>query len=202
METVYLVCAAVGGTLIVCQFLVTLLGLGGHDSVDAGGHDVSMGHDVGGSHEVGHGTEPAWFFSMLTFRTLTAAAAFFGLAGLAAINAELEPIPTLAIALAAGFCALAIVGWLMRMLTQFNVDGSSRIGHALGARGTVYLPIPSKKSGVGKVLISVLNRTLEYKAITSQEQLAAGAKIVVVAVIGPDTVEVASAHESERENHG
>src|SRR3954466_12239256 len=40
-ETVYLLCAIAGGTLMVCQFLMSLLGFGDH------------GHDLGGDgHEV------------------------------------------------------------------------------------------------------------------------------------------------------
>ena len=51
---------------------------------------------------------------------------------------------------------------------------------------------------MGKVHINVQNRTLEYHAVTSQEQLPTGAKIVVVGIVSADTVEVAFAHESER----
>ena len=200
METVYLICAAIGGTLIVCQFLVTILGLGGHHDL-GGGHDVGGGHDMGGhdtaghdasgQHEAGHGAEPNWFFSLLTFRTLTAAFAFFGLAGLASIRLELDPLVGLVIALAAGALAFVVVGWLMRLMTRLNVDGTIRIERAVGSHGTVYLSIPGARSGVGKVQVNQNDRTVEYNAVTSQEQLPTGAKIVVVSIVNADTVEVA-----------
>src|SRR2546422_626914 len=125
MDTIYLVCAIAGGTLIVCQFLLTVLGIGGDH--DFGGHDMG-GHDLGGhdgaagGHEVGHGTEPNWFFSLLTFRTLSAAVAFFGLAGLAASRSFAEPWPPLCIALLAGAAALLGVAKLMQLLVRLNVD--------------------------------------------------------------------------------
>jgi hypothetical protein len=215
METVYMVCAAVGGTLIVCQFLLTLLGLGGHHDMgghemgghDIGGHDVgdhdmvghdTAGHDSSAHHESGHESQPNWFFSKLTFRTLSAAFAFFGLAGLACIRLEVAPpILGLAIAVAAGALAIVVVGWLMQMLSRLNVDGTLRIERAIGSRGTVYLSVPGAKSGVGKVHVSLLNRTVEYKAITSQEQLPTGAKIIVVSVVSADTVEIAPAPPME-----
>jgi len=57
MITIFMVCAGLGGALMVCQFLAGLLGLGG-DHGDAGGHDVGhdFGHDAGhvGSHDAGH----------------------------------------------------------------------------------------------------------------------------------------------------
>jgi len=218
METVYLVCAVFGGTLIVCQFLVTLLGLGGqhdlgghdvaghdmggHDMAghDASGHDAS-GHDSSADHATSHSSASTWFFSMLTFRTLTAAFAFFGLAGLASIRFEMEPAQGLAIALGAGAVALVVVAYLMRFLYRLNVDGTLRIDRAVGAPGTVYLSIPGAKSGFGKVHVSQLNRTVEYKAVTSRQELPTGAKVVVVGVVSADTVEVAPAEVSERTSH-
>jgi membrane protein implicated in regulation of membrane protease activity len=197
MQTVYLICAVVGGTLIVCQFLAILVGLGGHHDLgghDAGGHDLGghdgVAHDGAGHHEAGHGSEPNWFFSLLTLRTLTAAFAFFGLAGLAASGADMEPVQSLAIALGAGALAILAVGWLMRLLIKLNVDGTVRIERAVGARGTVYLSVPGARSGVGKVHVNQLNRTIEYKAVTAQDQLPTGAEIVVVGIVGADTVEV------------
>lgn len=209
VETIYLTCAWVGGTLIVCQFLITLLGLGaGHDVAghDVGGHDMGGGHDVvghdaAGHHEPAHEPSQSWFFSLLTFRTLSAAAAFFGLAGLFSIRMEMEPIPGLLLALGAGSIALVIVAWAMSLLTRLNVDGTVRIERAIGSRGTVYLSVPGAKSGLGKVHINLHNRTVEYHAITSQDQLPTGAKIVVVGIVGADTVEVAPATESERTAH-
>ena len=209
METVYMICAAVGGTLIVCQFLLTILGLGGHHDVggghDVGGHDVGAhdtgGHDATGHHGADDQSEPNWFLSQLTFRTLSATFAFFGLAGLASIRFELEPAVGLIIAVGAGALAFVVVGWLIRMLSRLNIDGTIRIERAVGAEGTVYLSIPGAKSGVGKVQVGQLNRTVEYKAITAAAPLPTGAKIVVVGIISADTVEVASAQNSERTAH-
>ncbi|HMF17267.1 MAG TPA: hypothetical protein VKE98_08685 [Gemmataceae bacterium] len=206
MDTVYLICAVAGGTMIVCQFLLTLLGLGGnhdtggHVGLDVAGHDLS--HDAAGTgHDTAHDSEPNWFLSMLTIRTLSAALAFFGLAGSAASH-HLEPLQALGIAILAGAVAFFFVGWMLRLLTKLNVDGSARIERAVGSRGTVYLSIPAARAGVGKVHVSLLNRTHEYKAITSKEEsLPTGAKIVVVSIVSADTVEVAPFSETERNSH-
>jgi hypothetical protein len=90
----------------------------------------------------------------------------------------------------------------MRLIIKLNLDGTVRIERSVGARGTVYLPIPAEKAGAGKVLVSVHHRTIEYKAITSQQLLPTGAKIVVVGVVAPDTVEVAPTNDSEGGSHG
>jgi membrane protein implicated in regulation of membrane protease activity len=204
METIYLICAAVGGTFIVCQFAMTLFGLGGghdmagdHSGHDFGGHDV--GHDAGGGHdaagdhhEVGHGNESTWFMGLLTIRTVTAGIAFFGIVGyIMEQRLGLEPIPALLVALGAGVAAVLLVGYVMKGIGRMNMDGTIRINKALGCNGTVYIPIPTG-GGAGKVQVSVHNRTVEYRA-TAKEALPTGAKIVVVAIVGADTVEVAPA---------
>lgn len=209
METVYIICAALGGTLIVCQFLATIFGLGGHHDAggghDAAGGDDMPGHDPGGhdaashgadsQHDASHHAEPNWFISKLTFRTLSAAFAFFGLAGLAAARFDLEPLVRLAIAVGTGAVAFFLVAWLMQFLSRLNLDGTIRIERAVGSIGTVYLSIPGARAGVGKVHVNQLDRTVEYKAMTSQEQLPTGAKIVVVSIVSADTVEVAPANQ-------
>jgi membrane protein implicated in regulation of membrane protease activity len=190
-EMVYLTCAIVGGTLLVCQFLLGLLGLGDH-------HDAAGDHDAGG-HEAhgGHGDHDAhnsWFVGVLTFRSLVAALTFFGLAGLAAtVNFNQEPPLSLAIALAAAAGALFGVAYLMRSLHRLKADGTVRIERAVGQSGTVYLTIPAQRAGVGKVTVTLQNRTQEYQAVTPHQQLPTGSKIVVTAVLGPDTVEVVPA---------
>lgn len=194
METTYLICAAIGGTLIVCQFALTLFGLGGHHDMSGHDHVEVPGHD-GGDHHGGHGDDSAWFMGLLTFRTISAATAFFGLTGIIGQRAELEPFVTLLLAIAAGLGALLLVGWIMKLIVRMNIDGTVRIDKAVGCRGTVYVTIPAENAGQGKVQVSVLNRTMEYKAVTPQSSLAPGVKIVVVRVVASDTVEVASALE-------
>lgn len=198
MDMIFQACAIVGGTLIVCQFLLTLFGMGGDHDADHGGdagHDVH-GHDHGGAD---HGS--SWLFGMLTVRTLSAAAAFFGLTGLAARQAGLEDLPTIGLAVAAGLGAFFVVGWIMRLLHKLNADGTVRIDRAVGCRGAVYISIPAARAGLGKVHVNVVNRTLELQALTAQQELPTGMPIIVVGVVGPDTVEVAAALESEKNVH-
>jgi len=208
MDMIFQACAIVGGTLIVCQFLLTLFGMGGDHDADhgGGGHDVGA-HDAGahdgGAHDHGHTDHgSSWFFGMLTLRTVSAFAAFFGLTGWSAREAGLEDLPTVLLAIGAGLVAFFIVGWLMRFMHRLNVDGTVRINQAIGCRGSVYLSVPAAKSGLGKVHVHVLNRSMEFQALTAQQELPTGMPIVVVGVVGPDTVEVAAALEAERNVHG
>ena len=207
MQTAYLVCALAGGTLLVCQFLLSLFGLGGHHDL-GGGHDFDADHDfdtehsLEAHHETGHEHAQWAFLHVLTFRTVAAALTFFGLAGLTAGPELGDEALTLVVAVGAGAAALLSVAWLMKTLYRLRAEGTVRIERAVGQTGTVYLSIPGSKAGTGKVTLTLQNRTVECQAITQgDETLPTGAKIVVVAVLGPDTVEVATAPEPERSAH-
>jgi hypothetical protein len=206
METAYLVCALVGGTLIACQFLLTLLGLGGH-------HDTGGDHDLGGhmgAHDAGHDTghdshgsssAASWFLSVLTFRTVTAAVAFFGLTGMFLSKADAGPAVSLGGAIVAGLVALCSVSWAMRNLSRLNVDGTLHIRRAVGSEGTVYLSIPARMAGAGKVHVTMAGRLVEYRAVTPDSDLPTGVKITVVGIVDQDTVEVIPANNTERVSH-
>jgi hypothetical protein len=191
METFFLVCAAVGGTLLVCQFVLGLFGLGHHDVGHDHGFDQDHDHDHG-THEDNH----SWYVGILTFRAMVAALTFFGLGGMVASQHSDAPTLPLGVAILSGAAALFLVGWTMKMLLRLRAEGTARIDRAVGMTGTVYLSVPGKNGGAGKVTVKVQNRTVEYQAVTRQEALATGTPIQVVAVVGPDTVEVAPVAQS------
>src|SRR5262245_3887675 len=200
METIYALCALIGGTLLACQIVLGLLGIGGDH--DVGGHDGDFHGDAhDGHHDVQHENETHWFVGVFTFRTLVAALTLFGLGGLAGSAREWEqPLP-LALAVACGAGGLFLVASLMRAMHKLKAEGTVRIERAVGKDGTVYLTVPGQKAGVGKVTLNLQNRTVEYQAITAQEALPTGAKVVVVSVVAADTVEVAPATDSRRISH-
>jgi hypothetical protein len=191
LKTLYLICAVAGGTLMVCQLVLTLVGVGGHH--DFGGHDFhdAVGHDVpAGGHPESAGAVTSWFVGLLTLRTVVAALTFFGLAGLAGSQAGLGQPLVVFLALVAGGSAMFLIATLTRLLLKLEAEGTVHIERAAGANGTVYLPIPAGKAGVGKVMLNLQNRTVEYRAVTAQHELTTGTKVVVIAVISDDTVEV------------
>lgn len=196
-EYVFLGLATVGGTIMVCQFVLTLIGLGDHgaDAADGAGHDLHFDahHDAGAdAHGGGHDAHPTtshsaaanWLFGVISFRTVVAAFTFFGLAGLAAGSANFNGPLTFVVALASGAAAMYGVHFLMRSLHKFGADGTIRIAGAVGKTGTVYIPIPADKGGAGKVQLNLQNRLVEYEAVTDGgEKLPTGARVVVTAVV-------------------
>lgn len=189
MADVYLVCAAIGGTIFVAQLLLSFFGLGHHD-FGGGAHDVSTDAH-GGIHAQGnHENQGSYFLGLLSVRAIVAAVTFFGLAGIAANKNGFFGLAAGAIAAGVGFAAMSGVAWVMRFFNRLESDGTARIEQSIGTNGSVYLTIPGQKSGAGKIMTTVQGRTMEYLAVTAAEALQMGTKVVIVDVVGPDTVEV------------
>ena len=204
MTQVFLACAILGATLLACQFVMSLLGLGGAHG-DVGGHDVHLDHGVhgDGAHDSDHGrgAASAWLFSILTFRSIVSGLTFFGLVGMAATSSGWGRPASATAAGAGAIVAMLAVTAMMRGIVRLQDEGTVRIENAVGQTGTVYLTVPGKKSGVGKVTLDLQNRSAEYQAVTFQDSLPTGSKVVVVDVVGPETLEVIAAPQYGRMAH-
>lgn len=209
MYWLFLICALVGGTVFILQFVLAVVG-SGVDDLDFGDdiphdvpHDVPHGVPSHGDH--GHGS--TWMFGVISFRTVVAALTFFGLAGLASLSADISAPLSLVISCAAGAGAMYGVHYLMQSLYRLRHDGTAQIHRTLGERGTVYVPIPANRSGLGKIQIRTQGRIMEYAAQTGDPQrLKTGTTVVVTSIVSPMTVEVepfaASAPEAVASSEG
>ncbi len=200
MAVLYVSCAAIGGTILLLQFLMTVIGLGGDaldldlpDDVDAD-LDISPNTDFSGDGADDH-LNSSWLFGVISFRTLVAAAAFFGVAGLGGQSAGLHPFQTLLLATASGIAAMYGVYWVMEMLKSLQSDGTAHVGLAVGSHGSVYVTIPAEERGQGKIQLNLRERTVELAAVTDGDALAPGKRVVVTEIVDTETVKVAPLDE-------
>ena len=186
MITVYTVCAIVGVVLLVGQLVLTLIGLDSEGAEVADiGDDLEMGDEYVDTHSLS-----TWFFGVLTFRSIVAAVTFFGLGGRIADGFGLTGVLTFWFALAIGLVAMVMIGWIMQTLYNLRSEGNIQIQNCMGANGSVYLTVPGNGEGVGKVTVSVQERSVEFAAVTSGEPLATGSRVVVTGIRDPNTLEV------------
>jgi hypothetical protein len=191
MELLFLLCAVFGVTVLVAQFF---LGFGGDEPGGEGPEDTPDGidgleGDAGDAGDLHH--DSTWVFGVLTFRTVLIGATFFGLIGKAMLASGFDTGRALGAAVVGGLAAMYGVYFLMRGLYRLTADGTERISRSVGEEARVYLTIPGHNQGVGKIHVTVQNRTIEYEAITAGERLPTGARAVVIGVLGSDRVEVA-----------
>jgi membrane protein implicated in regulation of membrane protease activity len=193
MKDVYLVCAVVGGTLLLAQ--TVLMVLGGHHGGDVGetpdaGADLG-GHDLPVDHDAASSADAASFFKFLSLKTVVAFLTFFGLGGIAARHAGWSDSVGMAVAVVAGLVALVAVAFLMSSLGRLQSRGNVELQNAVGRTARVYLRIPGNRSGRGKVTVEVQGRSIEVEAVTAGAEIATGADVRVVSAIGNDALEVA-----------
>jgi hypothetical protein len=194
MDMMFLICATLGGTVFIFQFVMTLIGMGaeGADFPDDIPDDLpsdAPDFDAEGGSFQDHGS--TMFFSIISFRTVVAALTFFGLAGAASRAGDLGQALSLLIAVAAGGSAMYAVHWLMQLLHRLGHEGNMRISQSVGKTGTVYIPIPPDQTGAGKIQLNLHDRIIEIAAVTNAgEILPTGARVEVIRMVSPRTLEV------------
>lgn len=172
MTIFFLTCAALGGGILVLQLLLGAFGfIDGIDPEHA-------------AHGAGEGLD------LLSVRALSAGLGFFGIGGLLGLATGFGLLAAIPLGLVLGFAAMLGTAMITRWMLSLETDGSVEIHGAVGTSGTVYLAIPGERSGTGKVTLTLQNRTVEYQAVTSQGPLPTGATVLVIDVVGPDTVDV------------
>lgn len=205
MTMAFSICALIGGTVLVIQLGMAILGFGGAEGADAGdpgdlgGIDVHHGGDPALADAHHHAMLPG-IVKLITFQTVVAFLAFFGVAGMASQTAGQSGAVSLAVAVIVGFCAMAILGYLLQGFRKLEASGTLQMQKAVGCHGRVYLKVPAESEGEGKVTITVQGRSVELKARTSGPELATGVEIIVSKLLDPQTVEVA-AIETQHEKH-
>ncbi|WP_146572410.1 hypothetical protein [Botrimarina hoheduenensis] len=192
LETLFLYSALGGGVVLLLQLVLLWFGM-----------DDSLGDMMGDGGDAGfdsdHTTDSTgfWFLEMLSLRTLSAAATFFGLTGKALLASGTSPGVSLAIALGVGYAALYSVYWVFKQVFQLETSGNTNIANAIGLPAQVYVPIgPGKVAG--KVQMKLQGRTVEYQAVSDEQlRLTTGTRVVVTDVVTADTVRVSLSSASD-----
>lgn len=166
MSTVFLYCAAIGGTCLVLQFLMLLFGVGG--DTDVGDGHGGVGHDQGA------------FLKLFSLQTIITFATFFGLVGLGTAGLGWSPLSVAFAATLAGVAALWLVARLMHGLAGLQSQGNVDLRNAVGHTGSVYLRVPPSGQGHGRILLTVQGRTVECRAISRANEIPTGAAVRVV----------------------
>lgn len=202
-----LYCIAVPSTLVlVLQMLLSMMG-GHHDagvefSDTSGIDDLDLDFDGDGIPDfadtdldsVTDGSNPADFatLKLLTLQTIVTFLAVFGWVSIICISSGLSNISGVLIGAGCGFLMMVLVAKIVQMTARLAEDGTLNLKNAIGETATVYLPIPPKNQGTGKVTMQLQGRFCELDAVTAEEEaFQTGAQVLVSDVVG-DTLVVES----------
>ena len=212
-----LYCIAIPSTLVlILQMILSMMGGandGGVDVSDTSGLDMpgemdvdaAFDADLGGEacdvcgevHDGGEmhdGGNPADFGNLkfLTLQTIVTFTTVFGWVGIVCVSAGLAVPVSMLIAVACGLAMMFVVAKLVQVSAKLAEDGTINLKNAVGETATVYLTVPPKGEGEGKVTMQLQGRFCEFEAVNAgAAALATGTQVLVTDVLG-DTLVVES----------
>jgi hypothetical protein len=170
---VFYAIAIATSAVLVLQLILSFFGLDGDADADFDAGDAGHGGGVG----------------ILSVRTVTAFFTGFGWGGVAALEAGIALIPSVLLAVAAGGVLMGAVFALMRGLYAMRYSGTLDYTNAIGAAGSVYLPVPAAMAGPGQIEVRVQGRLCVVQAFTrAPAKIPNRARVRVVDVLDQQTL--------------
>lgn len=208
-----LYCIAIPSSLILfIQTLLSMFGMhdggSGHDLSDTSGidfdvpnhtdisihdmccHDIGchhmISHDIGTDHNV-DGGNPSDFTSMrmFTLQTVVTFLTVFSWSDIVMISSGVPAVISGIIGAVLGFLTMALVAKIVQLSMRLTENGTMDLSNAIGETATVYIPIPPKGQGIGKITLTVQGTFIEAAAASeTDETLKTGENVLVTDLHG------------------
>ena len=168
---------AIPSTLIMLiQTALLLIGIGDGGEGDVDGDELFEGGGDG--------------LVLFSVRGVVSTLTVMGWAAVALLE-TLSPALAIGIAVLLGAATLFGTAYLMRAVAKLQTSGNIDVENAVGKVATVYIPIPAKGTGAGKVTMTLQEKYSEFSAVTlGTEKLATGTLVRVVSVDGTGVLAV------------
>jgi hypothetical protein len=178
IEKIYWSIAIPFSILFILQIILTFFGGDADDMSADGDSDISVDSDTGID------------FQFLTLKNLVAFFTIFGWAGIACLEGGLSVGKSVLYSSISGLLMMSIMASIVYLMGKLTDSGTLNMNNAVGKVGSVYLPIPAKRNGLGKVQIKVQGlQTLD--AMTDyDEEIKTGSVIEVIEIINNEILVV------------
>jgi len=158
--------------IFLIQTIMTFMGV---DSTD--GLEADFDGDLTG------GQAP---FQLFSLRNLTNFLLGFSWTGISFFNLISNAIILVSLAVLVGAFFVYFFFLIIKQVQKLAEDNSFKIANTLNKTAEVYLSIPEKKSGKGKIMISVKGAFHELDAMTEGEKIKSGSIVRVVRIENPN----------------
>lgn len=178
---VYWVIALITSLVFVVQMVLTFIGIGDADAdADFGGDtDISDGStlDAGGA------------MQLFTMRNIINFLLGLGWGGVCLYSVIPNAVVLSIVAILVGVAFVYVFILIYRQMRRFEKNGAFDIKECVGHTVDVYLTIPAKRSGSGKVQVSFYGSVQELAALTeSDSPIRSGAKVRILEIVDGGTV--------------
>lgn len=155
--------------IFVVQSIMTFAGAETHDGLSA---------DFDGDLQSGGDTP----FQLFTFRNMINFLLGFSWTGIAFHGLIENQFALIGISLAVGTGFLFFFFMIIRQIERLAEDNSFRITETLNKTASVYLPIPARKAGAGKIQVSVKGAFRELDAVTEDDRIETSTTVRIVRI--------------------
>lgn len=154
--------------IFIIQTILTFIGVDSSDGIDAD-FDSNL-----------HGAEAP--FQLFSLRNLINFLLGFSWTGIS-FYTTIESKPLLiALSLAVAFLFVYLFFLIIQQVQKLAEDNSFKISESLNQTAEVYLTIPERKTGTGKIMISVKGAFHELAAMTENDKIPTGMLVKVVKI--------------------
>lgn len=158
--------------VFIVQMVMTFMGADAGDGVHA---DFNA--------DAGHVDAP---FQLFSLRNMINFLLGFSWAGISFYSIITNKPLLIAAALAVGVVFVALFFVIIKQVQKLEEDNSFQLANTLNKTAEVYLTIPEKKSGKGKIMISVNGSFHELIAMTEHDAIPSGSMIKVIKIENQD----------------
>lgn len=192
LQQVSFIIATTATILMILFIILMLIGMDGADSFD-GDIDVDIDFEDIGDAADAYNSEPMSAIGGLRIITIRGALAFFSIGGwvLYMLADQMHVAWAILLALIAGVVAAFLLALAMRAALSLESSGNLDYRSAIGKLAVVYIRVPQKALGKGKVILNHQGRMIEVDAITKDaEDLVSKTEVQIIGLEDETTLVV------------
>ncbi|NLM50492.1 MAG: hypothetical protein GX196_06020 [Clostridiaceae bacterium] len=203
LEKVFATFAVPATVILAMQTILLIFGLSGFSDADSdfdadGSIDADFDTDFdfdgdfdtdtggvfdGGADGTGFDAEDLSGLRLFSLRGFVAFFSVFGWTGIVLSKSGLGGALSTFLAFLAGLAIMFVLALFIMWAQKLESKGNLKSQNAIGKSASVYLKIPPKRSGAGKVTLLLQERFVEMEAITDEEEeIPTGKEVLVVGV--------------------
>ncbi len=177
ISNAYFFIAIGASAFFILQSIFTFIGIGDNFELD-GDFDAEVDLDV----DIADGINMT--MHLFTIRGIISFFMVFGWTGFILTDSgELGSFVIFIIALATGTLMLFLIALVYYFFEKISQEGNIDIREAIGKQGSVYIPIPNRNDGIGKIQIILGESLKTLDAIAKDKAITTGSQVKVVGII-------------------
>lgn len=149
------------------------------------GVDASDGLDADFDGDLNGGDHP---FQLFSLRNLINFLLGFSWTGISFYNNIANPIFLIALSIIVGASFVYLFFIIIKQVQKLEENNSFNLSNTLNKTAEVYLTIPEKKTGKGKIMISINGSFHELEAMTEEASILSGTPVKVVKIENGNTI--------------